>query len=217
MTRRATLGLAAALGIPPTVGGCATDGEWTVEKVLGWDDPIDRKPPKVTAASLATAERVETLGRRVIAQNTFTGLDPLFHTVGKSEPILFHRGTAELFVSDGLVKRCKTDGELAAVLCSELAVMMAEKQAAAATGRDSDGIPDIRPATAGTEVGTSGRATPNKAPPADPTALARDLLRGAGFDPAELDRVQPVLAAVDRRGAVEKQLAGSAVAPTWQK
>lgn len=219
MNRRAALGLAAALAAPLTTTGCATDGEWTVEKVLGWDGPDDRKPPKVSAASLATAQRVEELGRRIIAQNAFTGLDPLFHTVGDPQPQLYHTGTARLWVSDGLVNRCKSDGELAAVLCSELAAMMAEKRAAAALGRDADGIPDVRDAaTAGTEVGASGRRTPSpRAAPTDATAQARDLLRGAGFDPAELDRVQPLLAKVVRNGPLERQLSGSAAAPTWEK
>ena len=86
-------------------------------------------------ADLATAERVETIGRKIIAQNTFPGIEPLFHTVGVPESVLFHRGTEELFVSEGLIKKCKTDGELAAVLCSELGQMIAEKKSARRSGR----------------------------------------------------------------------------------
>src|SRR5262245_33102810 len=100
------------------------------------------EPEKVSPASLQTAERVETLGRRIIVQNTFTGLDPLFHTVGIKDPVLFHRGTAELFISEGLANRCKTDAELAAVLCSELGRMQADRRSAQRVGRDKEPIPE---------------------------------------------------------------------------
>ena len=224
MNRRAALGLAATLAGPITLSGCASDCTNTypllkadITRFLGWDDdPVDRKP-QVTAASIAVAERVETLGRRIIAQNTFTGLDPLFHTVGKAEPELFHNGTAQLYVSEGLVKRCKTDAELAAVLCSELGVMMAEHRAAAAVGRDASGIRNETAAATGTEVGAAGGRPLTFDATADPNALARQLLRGAGFDPAELDRARPILAGVARGGALEKQVSGSAAAPTWEK
>jgi hypothetical protein len=224
MNRRAALGLAAALAGPVTLSGCATDGtspylplKADLVRLLGWDDdPVERRHD-VTPASLAVAERVETMGRRVIALNTFTGLDPLFHTIGKPEPELFHRGTAQLFISEGLVKRCQTDAELAAVLCTELGAMMAEQRAAGASGRDGDGIQTVGGTQAGTEVGASAARPRTAEPPADPAELARGLLRGAGFDPAELDRVRPILAGVARGGALEKQVAGSAAAPTWEK
>src|SRR5262249_32378475 len=119
MNRRITIGLLVWLTL---LVGCVHNGEWAaVEKFLGWNSPP--KAPKMTPASLQTAERVETLGRRIIAQNTFTGLEPLFHTIGVPDLILFHRGTEELFVSEGLVNKCKTEAELAAVLCAELGRM----------------------------------------------------------------------------------------------
>ncbi|HJZ56374.1 MAG TPA: hypothetical protein VKE74_15525, partial [Gemmataceae bacterium] len=132
------------------------------------------EPEKVSPASLQTAERVETLGRRIIVQNTFTGLDPLFHTVGIKDPVLFHRGTAELFISEGLANRCKTDAELAAVLCSELGRMQADRRSAQRVGRDKEPIP---------EVGPDGPTPVEKQPPeplpaaesADPQKLARGL------------------------------------------
>lgn len=227
MNRRAALGLVTGLVALPGLTGCLTDGGGTVarvEKFLGWDDP---KAPKFSPASVQTARRVDELGHRIIAQNTFTGLDPLFHCVHVPESVLFHRGSAELYVSDGLVAQCKNDAELAAVLCAELGHMMAEKGHARRLGRDESTIPDVALPGGGTagfdgtraaELAAQQRtARPLPAEPADATKVAKDLLHGAGFDPAELDRVEPLLKQTDRAGALRKQMAGSAPAPTWEK
>ena len=226
MNRRVALGLLAGAVLPPATG-CTTGGAWNVEKLLGWDDPKATPQPKFAPASLQTAQRVEELGRRIIAQNTFTGIEPIFHTIGVPESVLFHRGTAELYVSEGLVTRCKTDGELAAVLCAELGQMMGEKRFARNVGRDKEPIPDIALPGGGTGGFDGTRAAelaaqktmPRTAPVDSPDAakLAKDLLRGAGFEPGELDRAEPLLKQSDRTGPLRKQMAGSAPAPTWEK
>ena len=221
MDCRAASGFAAGLLF---LCGCAHEGTFSVEKLLGWDDP--HAVAKVTPASVQTAERVETLGRRIMGQNPFTGLDPMFHTVGVKETVLFHRGTAELFISQGLVELCKTEPELAAVLCAELGKMMAEKRRAATVGKDRDTIPDVALPGAdgfdGTRAAEVARQQPKQHRPftADETnadALARSLLRGAGYDPAVLDRVQPLLRQSQRGDDIRKQMAGTAPAPKWER
>ncbi|MBX9584697.1 MAG: hypothetical protein K2X87_30710 [Gemmataceae bacterium] len=216
MTRRAALGLAAALAGPVVSVGCRSD-----RLLTGWDGFCggrDCPRPTTPRVDIFAARRVDEVGRRILDQNTFTGLEPLFQTVGKPEPELFHRGTGLLVISEGLVRTCRTDAELAAVLCSELGAMMAEHRAAAAHGRDASGIrTEGTPAATGTEVGAAGSRPLTFDTTADADTLARQLLRGAGFDPAELDRVKPVLGTVTRGGALEKQMAGSAAAPTWEK
>src|SRR5262245_21381165 len=150
---RPVLGLAAVACLF-AMSGCATDRPMSISQMLGWEDPPAR-PSKMPKADLAIAERVETLGRKIITQNTFTGIEPLFHTVGVKELVLFHRGQGELFVSEGIAKECKTDNELAAVLCSELALMMTEKQAARRVGVDRDSIPEVAiPTDSGLAGGT---------------------------------------------------------------
>lgn len=99
-----------------------------------------KNPPKAT--NLPVAERVEMLGRKIIVQNTFTGIEPQIFTIGVKESVLFHRSSEELFISEGLVNKCKTEAELAAVLCAELGQMVAEKRTAKMTGRDVDPIRD---------------------------------------------------------------------------
>ncbi|MBY0512646.1 MAG: hypothetical protein K2P78_01890 [Gemmataceae bacterium] len=211
MTRRGTVALAAALlGLT----GCLHDGAFSVEQVLGWEDGRPQAP-KVAPASLETAERVERLGRQILVQNTFPGIDPLFHTVGVKEPILFHRGPGELFISDGLADRCKTDAELAAVLCSELGKMKAEQQSAARVGRDTSTIQEV--GADGTPVEKKPAAAQPGLRPADPTTYARELLTGAGFNPAELERVEPLLALAAKNDGLRKQMTGSAAAPEWRK
>lgn len=221
MNRRAALRLVAALTAPAALSGCLSDGEWTVEKVLGWDDPKRPQPPKVSADYLRTAERVEDVGRQVLALNPFTGLDPLFHTQGGAARILFHRGTAELVISEGLAKECRTDEELAAVLCSELGQMVAEHRGARRVGRDGDAIrelPSDTPAGLGGGAEVAGaKASRGADGSADPGVIAGELLRGAGYDPAALGRVARLIKPTPESEALRKQMAGSAAPPTWQK
>lgn len=195
-----------------TFCGCLQDGRVSITETLGWKQPTPRAP-RMSPAALQTAERVESLGRKIMVQNTFPGIDPLFHTVGVSEPMLFHRGSAELFISEGLVARCQTEEELAAVLCSELGQMKAEKQSAQRVGRDTEPFPEIgkdAPARVPTPVPPVTDAT-------DPQQAARELMTGAGFDPAALDRVEAMLKDARKNNGLHKQMAGSAAAPVWTK
>ncbi len=221
MHRRAASGLAVGLLF---LCGCMHEGTFSVEKLLGWDD----KPsaPPVRPASIQTAERVETLGRRVVGQNPFTGLDPLFHTVGLKEAVLFHRGTDELFISQGLVEKCKTEPELAAVLCAELGKMIAEKRRAAAVGKDRDTIAEVAlpeasgfDASKATKLAHAGTQPGQRftADETNPDLLARNLLSGAGYEAADLEKVQHLLRQSDRGDAIRKQMAGSAAAPKWSR
>src|SRR5437764_4399460 len=115
MTRRTTLGFAGGLLAIGVLAGCHHDGEWSLSKTLGWEPTNAVKTPSLKdypKPDLRVAERVENLGRQIIAQNTFTGLEPMFMTVGLKEPLRFHRGNEELFISDGLANRAKTNAEL---------------------------------------------------------------------------------------------------------
>jgi hypothetical protein len=206
----------------------------------------DKPPPNavkmpeaknVPQASLAVAERVEMIGRKIIVQNTFTGLDPVFMCIGdKATAAVFHIGTGQLVITEGMVEKCGSDAELAAVLCSEMGQMVAEKRAAKALGRDIDPARDANfgagasPFPGGTafDAGRSAELAYHEqkhprtggAPSAtDATQAARDLLKGAGYSPAELDRVEPLLKSSEKAEALKKSfLARPASAePKWQK
>ncbi len=220
--------------------GCLHDGkDWSVRKALGLDEtpPNAVKTPDMKnfpKANPALAERVENLGRKIVAQNTFTGIEPLFHTIGVKESVLFHRGTEELFISEGLVEKCKSDAELAAVMCAELGQMVSEKRVAKALGRDVDPIADVGtgagPLFPGGTTVDAGRAADlayherkhprggAKPDPADAAATARELLKGAGYNALEYDRVEPLLKKSDRGEAIRKQMGGTAAPPPdWKK
>src|SRR5262249_12662608 len=68
-------------------------------------------------ASQEAHMRVSLVGQRLLTNNRQeNGLRPVFHTIGRPEAEVFHRGQGELFITEGLVKQCQTDGQLAAVL-----------------------------------------------------------------------------------------------------
>ena len=92
--------------------------------------------------------RVDSLGKQILAANQDIGrtlvtadpqlqkaaaakqdFRPVFFAYGVPDVVLFHQGFSAIVISDGLVRQCKSDSELAAVLSSELAAMVAEAQA----------------------------------------------------------------------------------------
>lgn len=230
---RPVVGIAVAIVACLGSFGCETDSNWaTVSKFIGWDDPKNPPMPKFPQPDREIAQRIDNMGHRIIAQNTFVGIEPLFSTIGVPEMVLFHRGPEQLFISEGLVKLCRSDAELAAVLCSELGQMVVEKKAVRKAGADRDSFPDS--SLPGSSPGMMGAGTPYDAgrraeigfqerqakpsstiDPVDAAKQARTMLSSAGFDPSTLDTVQPLLKQSDRGANIRKQMSGSAPPPTW--
>src|SRR5262249_32143287 len=94
-------------------------------------------------ASAATDGRVRSADFKEIVANSQIGMRPVFRAVGSPRPELSHKGTSELIVSEGLVRMCRTDGELAAVLCLELGRMVSEREAQAGAARTPDYEPPV--------------------------------------------------------------------------
>ncbi|MBY0526646.1 MAG: hypothetical protein K2R98_24835 [Gemmataceae bacterium] len=202
--------------------------------------PASPASPAMTRASYApaatqVAARVDTVGRNIIAANPQTGIRPLFMTIGSPQPEVFHRGTSEIGITEGLVKQCTTDAQLAAVLSYELGKMISEREALAAprtramlqeppqnvpVGNDSGGFygssADLtRLAEQAKFRPPASREAPP--PPPDPKALARDYLTKAGFAPTELDLAEPILKAANANTAIEKQMTAQQPVRTWIK
>jgi hypothetical protein len=172
-------------------------------------------------ATEAAATRVEEMKQRILTANPQIGMKPLIVTTGSLQPEIFHRGTGQIIITEGLVKECTTDRFLAAVLCLELGKMVAEREAVACM---QSRRPDIEPPpelrigneTAGTFGPPDGgrmielsryeksrrRLTDPLPLPPDPQVLARTYLAKAGFHDADLDATQPIL----RRAAANFQL-----------
>ena len=199
MKRRSFLRSALAAAGFGTTAGCLHDLRFRGEK------PHE---PKVTAASVEHARRVDELTKHIVDQNTFTGLDPLLRyqrARSRAVPSWLRRAV----ISEGLVKKCKTDAELAAVLCTELGRMIAQEAPAIAVGRNPDPIPEIA-LPGGTsdanlvreaELAMQKRREDAKlaSEQSDEVQLSKSLLKGAGFDPAEFERVQGMVEAIRPR------------------
>ncbi len=189
-----------------------------------------QRGPQLPPASLAAAERVERLGRQILARYPFAGIEPLFFTVGVDEPLLFHRGSEQLVISEGLVRRCSSDAELAALLCRELGAMIAEHRLNRRL--DADPIPEVglpgTSAPAGGAAFDTARAAElaraeqrrqqrHRHLPADPAAIAQELLEHAGYPQEVLERVPPLLKEVRRGSAIETQLQQATPPPVWSR
>lgn len=195
--------------------------------------PRERTSATYTQASIDVATRVDGLGRKLLAANPQVGFRPLFTAGVEPQPEIFHKGTSEIVITDGLVKQCKTDGELAAVLATELGKMVAEQEALAGgpvdVSRRRTPAPELRIGT-----GISGSedtmyliernkfdgkdrtaVTPPSLPP-DPKVLARTYLKHAGFADASLDEVEPLLKDAGKNSTREMQMK-SAPAANWTK
>jgi predicted Zn-dependent protease len=166
------------------------------------------------AASAQSATRVHAVGSAIVAAN---GADlsakPVFLTLGLSQPMIFHRASGEVVLSEGLVDRCGTDSELAAVICHELGKMAAaraDRESVRPSEADLLSSPRIAPDVVGASHSADmtglaetamlarrgsrdtgrGEARPQRA---DPRALARNFLVKAGHSADDLVRVEPLL------------------------
>ncbi|HET6572685.1 MAG TPA: hypothetical protein VFG68_03710 [Fimbriiglobus sp.] len=192
---------------------------------------IRNKPvelPEVSEASVETAARVDQVGRQLLSHNLFLGVEPTFQTYGQKDPEIFHPDFNGVFVAEGLVARCKTDEELAAVLATELATMSIERRAAERL-RGAGPLPPVSDAAAvspggisadqnqlGTQAMIDRQLDRQKRKPSDdPHAQAKDILEAAGIDPKVLDQVAPLVREAGRHHATAEGLAGRPTRPRW--
>src|SRR5262249_52199835 len=153
------------------------------------------------------------VGEKVVQANPEIGLHPAFTTIGAPNPEVFHRRegkVCQVVISEGLVRQCKTEGQLAAVLCQELGKMVSEETALSKTsagssdrsppyvpvGNDQGGSFGAADGTRYAELAKLNRDRPQpKATPVTPPApdvLARTYLQKAGYAVADLDDARPL-------------------------
>jgi hypothetical protein len=215
-------------------GGCLpSDQDSLLVPSNQFDDGVKavRTSPTIQVVSHApateeVAQRVLRVAAEVSAANPQLTLQPKYTTIGAPTEELFHKGDGVVFVTEGLVRKCKTDAQLAAVLCHELGVMAAERAATVnwAVRRPDRGPPTDVPVgnDAGGAFGpadgvhamelakyeTSRRAAMPPAPDAE--GLARGYFEKYGGKPADWDAVAPLLKAADEHMTLEKTFAGMA-------
>jgi hypothetical protein len=179
--------------------------------------------------------RVDAVGRKLLAANPQIVIKPRFSAIGAPDPEIFHTALVMVWVTEGLVRRCQTESELAAALAMELGRMVSEREAVVA--RDARIVDPPLPIAL--PVGSPGnalaadptfflemakydrehpRSARNKPVPLpDPNLVARTLLENAGFHKSDLDAAMPVIRAAEQNGAMERQLKGilSPGGTTW--
>jgi hypothetical protein len=195
--------------IAVTLCGCVTDrdGEpFALRNPFKNQNEFD--PSKAPAAATRTATRVVTVGKEVLAANEQSlGLNPVFFTSGVRDVEVFHKGTSMIVISEGLVDRCQTDAELAAVICHELGKMAAERERS-----PSRPVAELPPAPRGPGdivgaghsadmTGMAADAMLSRPRPSrgeretrpDARTLAQDYLIKAGHTADDLSRMEPLL------------------------
>jgi hypothetical protein len=187
------------------------------------------------AQSVQAAARVDSLGRQIIGANPDAGLRPMFVAIGGTPPEIFHVETSKVFITEGLIAKCKTDGQLAAMLCAELGQMVAEREAKAdPQTRAPERLPPMEVPIGNDGFGSMGsadqthlaelakfqreRRRPATAPaplPPDPRVLANRYLTKAGFAASDLDSVAPLLTEAGQHNTFEKQFTAPGPARPW--
>ena len=116
--------------IPPRCAGESTTP--IVPSNLFGEVPV---PPPVQvaytpAANDATA-RVSAVAQRLQAKNPQLSIHPVVLTSAQPHPDISHQGETQIIITEGLVRQCQTEEQLAAVLGLELGKILAERAAAA--------------------------------------------------------------------------------------
>jgi hypothetical protein len=197
---------AGLVGLALALSGCAKDGR----DGFAFRNPFDtdRAPDTSTLppASTRAATRVDTVGSEIVAKNKDAlGVKPIFFTMGVREVEISHHKSGMVTLSEGLVERCPTDVELAAVICHELGKLAAEQAPDRSTDRDVGARPLSRDVVGGpyepdmTRLAAEakfdrgargGRSARDPRP--DPKALGERLYVQAGYradDFARLDQL----------------------------
>lgn len=181
------------------------------------------------AATQEVALRVERLGKKLVEANPRIQQKVVFMTLGVPHEEIFHQSHKDVgtvYITEGLAKQCKTEGELAAVLSEELGKMVSEQMAQLTPARRPLPPMLMENTRVGSDSGMFGSADrteqmmighfakeqqqmpklPAAPPPAD--ALARTYLKSAGYDAKNLDAVAPLLRKADKQNTIELSMSG---------
>ena len=173
------------------------------------------------------AKRVLQVGGQIVQANPEIGIRPMFITLGSPKPELFHKGGLldgyQIIISEGMVKLCTTDEQLAAVLCHELGKTVSERDSIMGPATRGAGDPPFAESIGSDVAGTFGspdgtfmmeRAkyekklkTIKKAPVIipSPDVLARKYLYQAGYVPTALDAASGILRMAEDSGEIQQQ------------
>jgi predicted Zn-dependent protease len=197
-------------------------------------DPGRAAPTKVSyaPASQETSLRVLLMKDNLLAKNNQLGLKAYAIAVASPDPEIFHVGHHHIYITEGLVRQCSTDGVLAAVLALELGRIVSEREAAVS---DHVRQPE-RPLPIHLPIGSTGNARDadptyhvelaqhekkyprqtQKLSRPNPHVVARDMLERAGYSSTDLDAAMPLLQNAERFRALETQFKGPLKQADWK-
>jgi hypothetical protein len=180
----------------------------------------------------STPYLIELVQGKQSAENPGTGLRLYATAIGSPDPEIFHVGYNQIFITEGLVRQCQTDGQLAAVLANEMGKIVSEREGATSDqARNPERPPPIYVPIGGpgsgrdldptfyNEMARQERLYPKqtkKLPPPNPQQVARGMLERGGFQRTELDAVQPILQNAERVHTWENQFKGNAKPGDWK-
>ena len=220
------------------LAGCvsALPDEPTTQQVSATTFAEPRKPlptrVQYAPASQEASFRVVQVRDKLIGDNPQIGLKPFVIAIGSADPEVFHVGLNYIYITEGLIRQCNTDGQLAGVLANELGRMVSEREATVAaevrqpdrplpirlpiggagSSRDTNPLGDV-------ELAKYEKAYPKHAPkltPPNPQHVARSILEKAGFQRTELDAAQPILQNAERYRVMENQFKGTTKQGDWK-
>ncbi|HEY2783928.1 MAG TPA: hypothetical protein VGJ05_03050 [Fimbriiglobus sp.] len=200
--------------------------------VTGWlrDPETGPKQTPVAGASvpdatIQMAARLSNVGQTLLTANPFAGVNPNFFVMSTAEPAVSHPDAFGVFVSEGMMAKCQTDDELAAVVALELGAMIAERRnldrlgladpAAAYIGGDDTTASPIQDPNA--KVVSTARPKPVNEPPAAPEQIAKELLTAAGYREDALARMSPLVQSARDKVDPTRAIGGPAAEPKWSR
>jgi predicted Zn-dependent protease len=171
------------------------------------------------------AARLANVGQTLLTASPFAAVTPNFFVMSSPEMAVAHPDAFGVFVSEGMMAKCPTDDDLAAVVALELGAMIAEKRnlerlgladpAAAFIAGDDPTASPIQDARA--KVVSTVAARKSKAPPVSAEQIAKDLLIAAGYSEESLVRMAPLVLAARDKIDPSRTVGGPAAEPKWSR
>lgn len=194
---------------------------------------IVRTKVNYAPASQESSIRVELVRGKLIGENPQFGIRPQVLTIGSPDPEIFHLGVTHVYLTEGLIRQCSREADLAAVLANELGRMVSQREAMVSDDiRKPERLAPIHlPIAGGGYAQEADPANaielalyekifprhPRKLARPDPQRVARKLLEHAGFQSTDLDAVQPILENAQRFSSLENQFKGTLKQSDWQR
>src|SRR5262245_34206975 len=179
----------------------------------------------VSDATVHMAARLSNVGQTLLTASPFAGITPNFFVMSTSEVSVAHPDAFGVFVSEGMMAKCRSDDDLAAVVALELGAMITEKRnldrlgladpAAAFISGDDPAVSPIQDPNA--KVVSTAKATKAYGSAAVPEEIAKELITAAGYRADALARMEPIVRRARDSVDPSRAIGGPAADPQWSR